>query len=120
MAKRLAQFAAALDAHPSELARFRASEPAACSRTDAELMSFLLGCDMDVAKAAEKLRVANAALADYGAVTMEHVAPFLRAPSPSRELPDGSIVLLEDGCVPLEELVELGSTHHKGVGRAWH
>lgn len=98
MAKRLAQHATALAERSDLLSALRESEPA-CSgeRTDADLMSFLMACDMDVAKAAAKLRAAAATLKAYGIITMEHTAQFHRAPSPDRKLPDGVSMLLEDG-----------------------
>jgi hypothetical protein len=97
MAKRLASFATALGKHQESIASLRAAEPAASQgRTDEDLLSFLLACNMDGAKAAAKLRGAASALAGFGEVTIADVAPWYRTPSPDRKVPDGCIVLLED------------------------
>ena len=97
MAKRLAQHAAALSENrESTVAVLRVDEPAATGRSDEDLVSFLLACNMDIHKAAAKLRAAASTLASYGSITIADVADFYRAPSPDRVLPDGCIFLLED------------------------
>lgn len=97
MAKRLASFAKAMGTNGSEIAALRAAEATASQgRSDAELLAFLFACNMDVTKASAKLRGAKSKMDSLGPVTIADVAPFHRAPSKDRKLPDGCLVLLED------------------------
>lgn len=97
MAKRIEHFRTILSQHADDVAALRAMEPvhsAAC--TDAELVAFLMASDMHTQKAAEKLRVAKDTVASFGTLTIADCAPFLRAPSAERRLPDGAVAVLED------------------------
>lgn len=96
MATRLKAFASHLNTKRADIAALRAAEPSASGRSDTELLSFLLACDCDREKAAAKLRAADSMIASFGKVTIADIAPWLRAPSPDRRIPDGCVVLLED------------------------
>ena len=97
MAQRLARHKATLEADKELVASVRAAEPTASGRSDEEIVAFLMACDMEVAKASEKMAVASQTLGRHGTVGIAEVAPWLRSPSPSRKHPDGAAFLLEDG-----------------------
>ena len=98
VAEQLTKRLATLRAIPSEkISALRAAlGDAATTESDLDLATWLYANDGDVEKAATRWRAGAASRASYGAVTIADVAPFLRAPSAARRLPDGAVVCLED------------------------
>lgn len=79
----------------SKIAALRAALAADRELADIELAVWLRSSDGDVGRAEARWREAQECLAE-SPPSIRDVAPFLRAPSPERRLPDGCSFLLED------------------------
>jgi hypothetical protein len=64
--------------------------------TNEEAAAFYETSSHDTAAAAEAMAAARKRRDGYGHISIAEIAPFMRAPSTGRTLPDGCLVLLED------------------------